>query len=81
MDKNHSPTYKARYSHFQSLKGRTLHNISRLYLYGFEKIKITSCFRKMDAQQFRSAAHEMIDFIIDYLENIRSRSVVFLFIK
>lgn len=35
----------------------------------------------MDAQQFRSAAHEMIDFIIDYLENIRSRSVVFLFIK
>ncbi|EFX90074.1 hypothetical protein DAPPUDRAFT_300121 [Daphnia pulex] len=30
----------------------------------------------MDAQQFRSAAHEMIDFIIDYLENIRSRRVL-----
>jgi hypothetical protein len=35
----------------------------------------------MDGQQFRSAAHEMIDFIIDYQENIRNRSVVFLFIK
>jgi predicted secreted protein len=35
----------------------------------------------MDAQKFRSAAHEMIDFIIDYLENIRSRLVAFLLIK
>lgn len=30
----------------------------------------------MDAQQFRTAAHEMIDYIIDYMENIRSRLVV-----
>lgn len=29
----------------------------------------------MDAQQFRTASHEMIDFIIDYLENIRNRLV------
>ena len=30
----------------------------------------------MDAQQFRAASHEMIDYIIDYLENIRNRSVL-----
>lgn len=27
----------------------------------------------MDAQQFRAAAHQTIDYVIDYLENIRSR--------
>ena len=34
----------------------------------------------MDAQQFRTASHEMIDFIIDYLENIRNRLVWLQFI-
>ncbi|KAK7066047.1 hypothetical protein SK128_006333 [Halocaridina rubra] len=29
----------------------------------------------MDSQQFRSAAHQMTDYIIDYLDNIRNRRV------
>lgn len=27
----------------------------------------------MDSQQFRAAAHQMIDYVIDYLDNIRDR--------
>lgn len=27
----------------------------------------------MDSQQFRAAAHQMIDYVIDYLDNIRER--------
>jgi hypothetical protein len=27
----------------------------------------------MDSQQFRAAAHQMIDYVIDYLDNIRNR--------
>ncbi|EFX64462.1 hypothetical protein DAPPUDRAFT_19266, partial [Daphnia pulex] len=30
----------------------------------------------MDSQQFRAAAHQMIDYVIDYLDNIRNRRVL-----
>ena len=29
----------------------------------------------MDSSEFRAAAHQMIDYVIDYLENIRERLV------
>lgn len=31
----------------------------------------------MEAAEFRAAAHQMIDYVIDYLENIRNRSAGF----
>lgn len=27
----------------------------------------------MDSEQFRAAAHQMVDYVIDYLDNIRNR--------
>lgn len=30
----------------------------------------------MDAQEFKEAAHELIDFVVDYVENIRERTVL-----
>lgn len=32
---------------------------------------------EMEAAEFRAAAHQMIDYVIDYLENIRNRSAGF----
>jgi len=31
----------------------------------------------MDSKQFRAAAHQMIDYVIDYMENIRERLYLF----
>lgn len=33
----------------------------------------------MDSKQFRAAAHQMIDYVIDYMENIRDRYLSFFY--